>query len=95
MNSDQFTRSMQAIQILLVVVAVLLLMDMASFFQPPRVAAAPVAIQYKMVTLPFGVMGGQAEVTKVMAHDEAALNELGHQGWEVVTVLGEFVILKK
>jgi hypothetical protein len=85
MNSDQFSRPMLAIRMLLVIVALLFLIDMGSFFQSSRVAAASSSIQYKIVVLPSAIRSGyprtDQEALADMAKDEAALNELGRQGW--------------
>lgn len=84
----------KSVQTFMLIIVGLLVIDVARpFFQSP-VAAAPTAVQYKVATLDYG-FSGQAGRVKGAAANEATLNELGRQGWEVVASIGEFVILKK
>ena len=87
MNSDRFVRTM------LVLIMVLLFVDVVRPYLKTHVAAAPTAVQYKIVRAVNCDEGGAAAVEK----DEAMLNNLARQGWEVVTSAagGCEVIFKK
>jgi hypothetical protein len=94
MNSDRTSRTSLAIRTLLFILVVFLLTDLGKPFFRTAVVAAQTTVQYKVIVLPFG-FSDEAQARAAAQKNEAALNDLGRQGWQVVTSMGEFLILKK